>query len=156
VVDASKWTNALAEHAVVLGGNKQVALAVSSGELDWGLTDTDDAVIEIESGRPVAIVFPDQEADGFGTLFIPNTVAILQKAPSPIAGSALADYLVSEKVEGRLAMGNSAQFPIWPEAKQRSRLEGDAKVRWAEVDFEKAAEQWSTLSSSLKEKFDNK
>jgi iron(III) transport system substrate-binding protein len=156
VIDVSKWTSAMAEHAVVLGGNKQVALAVSSGELDWGLTDTDDAVIEIESGRPVALVFPDQEAGGFGTLFIPNTVSILAKSPNPIAASALADYLVSEKVEGRLAMGNSAQFPIWPEAKQRSRLEGDAKVRWAEIDFEKAAEVWPTVSSSLKEKFDSK
>ena len=50
----------IAENAVVQGGNKQVAEKVAAGEFLFGLTDTDDALVEIDAGRPVAVVFPDQ------------------------------------------------------------------------------------------------
>ncbi len=65
----------------VVSGNKQVATAVGSGQLAFGLTDTDDAMGEIEAGNPVTIVYPDREPDGTGTLFIPTTLAILKGAP---------------------------------------------------------------------------
>ena len=148
------WSNGWIEHSVILAGNKQVALAVSSGELDWGLTDTDDAIIEKESGQPVEIVFPDQGESDFGTLFIPNTISVLQKAPSPTAAALLADFLVSEKSESRLTMGNSAQFPVWPDAKIKSRLVGTKVPRWANVDFEIAAEGWAKTMESLKQRLD--
>jgi len=153
-LDWTQWSDSWITHSVVLAGNKQVALAVSSGELDWGLTDTDDAIIEKEAGHPVEIVFPDQEKDGFGTLFIPNTISVLSKAPNPTAAALLADYLVSERTESRLAMGNSGQFPVWPEAKIKSRLSGGKELSWAEVDFEKAAESWTVTMESLKQRID--
>ena len=40
-------------------GNKACAEMVGRGELVFALTDTDDAIIEVEAGRPVKIVFPD-------------------------------------------------------------------------------------------------
>jgi len=153
-LDWLRWSQAVAANAVVLSGNKQVALSVSSGELDWGLTDTDDAAIEKESGQPVEIVFPDQSPGAFGTLLIPNTVSVLKGAPHPVSAADLADYLISEQVESRLTIGNSAQFPVWPETKQKSRLEDDKLIRWAETDFEKAAEGWSDSMQSLKAIFD--
>ena len=152
-LDWEKWSNDWMQHSVVLAGNKQVALAVSSGELEWGLTDTDDAIIEKEAGNPVEIVFPDQDSKGFGTLFIPNTVCVLQKAPNPTAAALLADYLVSEKVEARLSMGNSAQFPVWPNAKAQSRLKIEM-TRWAEVDFEIAAEGWEKTLEDIKNRLE--
>ena len=129
-------------------------MAVGRGELDWGLTDTDDAIIEKESGLPVEIVFPDQDETDFGTLFIPNTISVLQKAPNPTAAAVLADFLVSEKAESRLTMGNSAQFPVWPDAKIKSRLGGTKEPRWANVDFEIAAEDWAKVMESLKQRID--
>ena len=153
-LDWIRWSDSWINHSVVLAGNKQVALAVSSGELDWGLTDTDDAIIEKEAGHPVEIVFPDQEKNLFGTLFIPNTISVLAKAPNPTAAALLADYLVSEKTESRLAMGSSGQYPVWPEAKIKSRLSGERELSWAEVDFEKAAESWTATMESLKERID--
>ncbi len=153
-LDWNRWSDAWIENAVVLAGNKQVALAVSSGELDWGLTDTDDAVVEMEAGNPIEIVFPDQAAMGFGTLFIPNTICVLQKAPNPAAASLLADYLVSEKVESRLTIGNSAQFPVWPDAKIKSRLTEAQESRWAQVDFEKAAERWEEVLKDLTQRLE--
>jgi iron(III) transport system substrate-binding protein len=153
-LDWPKWTKAWIENAVVLAGNKQVALAVSSGELAWGLTDTDDAIVEMESGNPVEIVFPDQGDLSFGTVLIPNTISVLRNAPNPRAAALLADYLVSEKAEARLTMGNSAQFPVWPGAKTQSRLSGSVGAKWANVDFEKAADTWVEVIEDLKRKLD--
>ena len=72
----------------MLSGNKQVASAVGSGQLAlFGLTDTDDAIGEIEAGRPVAIIYPDRGETGeLGTLFIPNVLAIPKGAPHPLGG----------------------------------------------------------------------
>jgi hypothetical protein len=64
----------------VLSGNKQVALAAGSGEIAIGLTDTDDAMGEIDAGSPVSIIYPDRAAAGLGTLFIPNVLAIIKGA----------------------------------------------------------------------------
>ncbi len=153
-LDWQKWTGGWIAHGIVLAGNKQVALAVSSGELAWGLTDTDDAIVEKEAGNPVEIIFPDQGKSSFGTVFIPNTISVLRKAPNPNAASLLADYLVSEKAEARLTMGNSAQFPVWPGAKTRSRLSGANEARWAEVDFEKGAELWEKVIEDLKQRIE--
>ena len=77
------------ENAVVLSGNKQVAQAVSSGKVAWGLTDTDDAIIEKDLGYPVEIIYPDQQPEQPGTLRIPNTLAILKNAPHPRWGEAV-------------------------------------------------------------------
>jgi iron(III) transport system substrate-binding protein len=150
------WIAAVSKNAVVLSGNKQVALAVGRGDLDWCITDTDDAIIEKENGQPVEIVFPDQEVGQFGTLFIPNTLAVLKNSPHPTAAGLLADYLISEKVEARLAMGNGAHFPVWPNASQASRVSGDRPIRWSEVDFELASQNWDALQEALHKQFEQK
>ena len=151
-IDWKTWETDVRGSAVMLAGNKQVALAVASGELEWGLTDTDDAIIEKEKGMPVEIVFPDQITgptgdEPFGTLFIPNTVAVVRGGPHPVLASKLADYLISEKTESRLTMSSSAHFPIWPGAAMPSRIE-IAKVRKASVDFERAAKQWEAWNQT--------
>ena len=147
----------------VLGGNKQVARAVADGELAFGLTDTDDAIIEIEAGMPVAIVFPDQEpASGgdealsgkpLGTLMIPNTLAIIQGAPQRKEAELLLDYLLSPAVEGRLAGGPSAQFPLNPAVKERSRVAPKEPLVEMKVDFETAAAKWDDVARFLRDEF---
>ena len=134
----------IADNAAILSGNKQVALSVSSGSLDWGLTDTDDAIIEKDGGYPVEIVFPDQGSSQVGTLRIPNTVAVLQNAPHPVAAGRLADHLVSPETEERLAMGDSSQIPLFREVEFPPRVLPRDPVRWMKVDFEAAAEIWPT------------
>jgi iron(III) transport system substrate-binding protein len=78
----------------VLDGNAVVRDQVADGQLAFGLTDTDDACGAIERGAPVALVFPDQDPQGQGTLIIPNTVALVAGGPHPDAGKALIDYLL--------------------------------------------------------------
>ncbi len=147
---AERFYRTVKENAVVLSGNKQVAQAVSSGQLAFGLTDTDDALIEIDSGLPVDIVFPDQRPEQPGTLRIPNTVAVIQGAPHPVAAQVLANYLISEDTEGRLAMGSSGQFPVRPGHPEKSRAEDGQGIRWMDVNFQAAADQWESVSEQLR------
>ena len=144
---------AIKQNAVVLSGNKQVALAVSAGNVAWGLTDTDDAIIEKDLGRDVAIVFPDQSPDQPGTLRIPNTIAVLKNSAHPNAADRLADFLVRPETEDRLAMGNSSQMPIGRDSKFPPRVLPEDPIRWMRVDFESAADDWEGWSKELSELF---
>lgn len=137
----------------IMSGNKQVAEAVSSGQLLFGITDTDDAIVEIDKGQPVAIVYPDQGDDGIGTLFIPNTVAIIRGGPNPEAARRLVDFLLSPDVEGTLAQGNSAQIPLNPQVEVKPRVETPADVTAMQVDFEAAAEQWDRATTFVEQEF---
>lgn len=137
----------------VLGGNKGVAQAVASGELAFGITDTDDAIIEVDAGRPVAIVYPDQGDDQLGVLFIPNTLALIQGAPHAENARRLVDYLLSPEVEAKLAAGRSAQIPLNPNVPHNSRVESPQTVRAMVVDFQGAAEVWDDAAQFLRNEF---
>ena len=63
---------------------------------------------------PVAIVYPDQGRQQIGTLFIPNTLALIKDSPHQKEAEKLLDYLLSADVESRLAAGPSAQIPLRP------------------------------------------
>lgn len=143
----------LKKNARVMAGNKQVALAVGTGELAFGLTDTDDAIIEQEQGRPVTIVYPDQGEGELGTLFIPNTVAIIQGAPHREAAERLVDYLLSPEVEAMLAVGPSAQIPLNPAVEKQPRVETPRSVSAMEIDFEEAAANWQQAAAFLRDEF---
>ncbi len=150
---AEEFFRRVKENARVMSGNKQVALAVGRSELAFGLTDTDDAMIEVEGGKPVVLVYPDQRDGELGTLFIPNSLGILKGAPHPQQARALVDYLLGPEVERALAEGPSAQFPVNPAVTVRSRAAPTEPVRWMAVDFRAAAEQWDQASAFLRDLF---
>ncbi|NQT12503.1 MAG: extracellular solute-binding protein [Planctomycetes bacterium] len=137
----------------ILSGNKQVALSVAGGQLAFGLTDTDDAIIEIERGLPVAIVYPDQADDAMGTLFIPNTLSILKGCPNPEAARRLVDYLLSPPVEAKLAAGASAQIPLNPAVEADVRVETPHTVKPMQIDFQAAAARWETARQFVRDEF---
>ena len=137
----------------ILAGNKQVALSVAAGRVAWGITDTDDAIIELEAGRPVAIVYPDQAEGELGTLFIPNTVAIIRGSPNPQRARRLVDFLLSPQVETMLAAGPSAQIPLNPEVETPIRVKTPQQIKPMDVDFHKAAEKWDTAARFLRDEF---
>ena len=137
----------------VMSGNKQVATACAAGGIAFGLTDTDDAIIELEKGSPVAIVYPDREADELGTLFIPNTLSIMKGCPHPDAARRLVDFLLSPEVESKLAGGASAQIPLNPNVKDKPRVETPATVHAMEVDFAAAARAWDEAARFIQDEF---
>ncbi len=86
----------------IVDGNSVVRDMVANGDLKLGLTDTDDAEAAIQAGKPVVMIFPDQQ--GEGTLAIPNTVALVAGGPNPTQAQALIDYLLSPEVEAQLVL----------------------------------------------------
>ncbi len=140
-------------NARIMSGNKAVAEAVGNGHLAFGLTDTDDAIIEKDAGRPVEIVYPDQHEGGMGTLFIPNTLAIIQGGPNAESAQKLVDYLLRPEIEVLLAEGRSAQIPLHPEAKAQLRVATPHTVRPIEIDFRAAADMWDAAYEFLSREF---
>jgi len=132
----------IANKTQILGGNKQVATAVASGQLAWGLTDTDDALGQIEAGMPVAIVYPDQHENGLGVLAIPNTLAIMKGCPHPEQARELREYLLTPRIENALASGPSGQFPLHPQATAIRRLKPLSELKLQTVDWDQAADCW--------------
>ncbi len=151
-VDAKDLLTKISNNAVIEGGNKQVAMKVARGQYAFGVTDTDDAIIEIESANPVAIVFPDQGGDQPGTLLIPNTLCIIKNGPNSERAKALVDRLLMPDIEMQLAEGQSAQIPLNKNVLIRSRVEsGEMKIMKA--DFRAAADQWESTAITLQEIF---
>ena len=142
----------------ILSGNKQVAMGVAGGQLAFGMTDTDDAIIEVEKAMPVAIVYPDQDepnqkGGGLGTLFIPNTLAIIRGCPHEANARQLVDYLLSPAVEKKLAEGSSAQVPLNEEVDAKVRIATPRTIKAMLVDFAAAAEQWDAAAKFLRDEF---
>jgi iron(III) transport system substrate-binding protein len=147
-----------ANDVIIVPGNKQVAEGVGQGQFAAGITDTDDAIAEVEAGRPVTIVFPDGErppGDRMGTLFIPNAVAIIRNCPNPGGARQLVDYLLSPEVEAKLAETASHQIPLNPQVKARlpKEIKRPEAIKTMEVDFEKAADLWDEAQTFLRNEF---
>jgi iron(III) transport system substrate-binding protein len=150
---AMEFFTKVKDNARIMSGNKAVAEAVGKGHLAFGLTDTDDAIIEKDAGRPVEIVYPDQHEGGMGTLFIPNTLAVIRGGPNPGSAHKLIDYLLRPQIEVLLAEGRSAQIPLHPQAEAELRVQTPRTVRPMEVDFRAAADRWDTAYEFLSREF---
>jgi iron(III) transport system substrate-binding protein len=148
-----------ANEATVVPGNKQAAQAVAAGEFAVGLTDSDDALIEVNAGKPVAIVFPDRAGHPahprLGTLYIPNTIMVMKGAPNPDGARRLVDYLLGPEIEKRLAEGGGFQIPLNPEAKANLHpaLIRPEQVKVMAVDWQKAADLWNESQAFLRDEF---
>ena len=150
---AREFFRKVRSNAVIHAGNKQVAQAVASGALAFGITDTDDAMIEVENGFDVMLVYPDQGEGQIGTMFIPNTISLIRGAPRSDSARQLIDYLLTPEVEIKLARGRSAQIPLNEEVTTKVRVETPQTIRAMEVDFASAAKRWDAASAFLRELF---
>ncbi|VTR97156.1 extracellular solute-binding protein [Tuwongella immobilis] len=158
---ASEFYRGLAANGVQLvAGNKQVAEQVAAGRFAMGMTDTDDALIEIQAGKPVEMVFLDRtggpaNAPELGTLFIPNTLAVIRNAPHSEAAQRLVDYLLQARVEQRLAEGGGYQIPLATDvtATLPGGLETPKSVKPLEVNWTEAAAGWDRVQAFLRDQF---
>jgi len=126
-----------ANDVVIVDGNSVVRDLVADGQLPLGFTDTDDVNVAMQSGKPVRMYFPDK--NGIGTLFIPNTVALIKKAPHPHEGQKLIDYLLSREVESQLAYSDSAQIPVRGDVRRPGSLPEISTVKAMKVDYSQVA-----------------
>lgn len=114
------WLSALKDARLRLyDGNAAVVRAVAFGEIDAGLTDTDDVHAGRRQGWPIEFAFevpdderPERGLPSFGPVALPNTVALVRGGPNPGAGRELLDFILSERVERMLAASDSRNAPI--------------------------------------------
>lgn len=159
--NAREYFSALkANNVAIVAGNKQVAVSVASGNHAIGFTDTDDAILELNAGKPVAVIYPDREANAqfpkLGVLYLPNTLALVKGSPNPAGGRKLIDYLLGCDVEERLARGGGFQIPLNPalaNAELHPALLPPTKVKRMDADFEKAADRWDEVQAVLRDLF---
>lgn len=121
----TEWLQAAEDNGLRLyDGNARVVRAVYEGEIDAGLTDTDDVWVAIANSWPVAMAWDATEPEShprwpsLGPTTIPNTVAIVRGGPNPGLARTLAAFLVSERVERLLAESDSRNIPVHPAARE--------------------------------------
>jgi iron(III) transport system substrate-binding protein len=116
--------------------NGEVKRLVASGEVAFGLTDTDDAHEALASGAPVTAVYPDQ--DGMGTLVMPTSVVLMKGAPHAEAGRRLVDFLVSPDAERMLAE-SAAHLPLQQGVPVPAGVARVPDVKAMDVDYDAVA-----------------
>ncbi len=151
--EAKRYFQKVKGNAQILSGNRDVARRVATGTLAFGLTDTDDAMVEIDAHSPVAIVYPDQKDGEPGTLFIPNTLAVIKGSANTEHAKELMSYLLRPDVEALLVRGPSAQIPLHPKSTAKARVETPETIKAMEVDFTAAAEKWDVAYEFLRDEF---
>ena len=138
----------------ILAGNSVVRDRVADGLIEFGVTDTDDVYVGIQRGKPITLIYPDQ--DGMGTLLIPNTVALIDGAPHSKNGKKLIDFLLSEKVEEILAFSASMQIPLRPQVKRPSHCPSLKDLKVMDVNYETLGQNVEEYSELLREIFMNR
>jgi len=91
-------------------GNSVAPDLVIKGEVNMGLTDTDDVNVALEDKQLVAMVLPDR--DGMSAPLMPNMVSLIASAPRVEAGNKMIDYLISAEVERELGRSEGVQIPL--------------------------------------------
>ena len=141
----------IANNAVITTGNATAKDMVAAGEVPVCLTDTDDALGAIRNGKPVAIVFLDQN-DG-GALLIPNTVCLIKGARHEAEAKALIDYLTSPEVEAILAKSRAGQIPLKKDVPAPAPVSDWMQMNFRSVDFEAAHAELDTAMQFVRQFF---
>lgn len=107
---AKEFLNKMKANKVkIVESNSMVRDMVVAGECWFGLTDTDDAFDALIAGKPVKMVYPDQQT--FGTMVFPNTIMLIKNAKHKENAKKLIDFLLSPEVEEELA-NTALQIPL--------------------------------------------
>jgi len=129
---------------VIVSSNGEVRRRVAQGEFDAGLTDTDDAAVALAEGKPIGVVFPD--ADGVGTLIVPNCALLIAGAPHRRAGERFIDYLLRPETEKALAESPAAQIPLRPDVATPQGVARLEQLKAMPVDYDQLAPLLENLS----------
>ena len=128
----------------MLSSNGEVKRAVASGDYAFGLTDTDDAAGALQEGKPIGVVYPD--AEGLGTLLIPNAVVLIADGPNAENGKKFIDYVLSPEVEKALAEGDARQIPLRPGVAVPAGMKRLEEIKPMKVDYAKLGTKLEELS----------
>ncbi len=147
---AKKFFHSLADNEVkILSSNGEVRRRVANGDFEIGLTDTDDVNVAIQEGKPVGFVYPD--ADGMGTLVIPNVAVLIAGGPNLEEGKRFIDYLLCSETEAALARSEAAQMPLRSDVElpHDFPFKPITQLNAMSVDYGKLAEKLENISGGF-------
>ena len=124
-----------ANEVKLAGSNGESADFVASGEFEFALVDSDDAVARLRQGKPLEIVYPDQGEGEVGVLILPNAVALIRGGPHPDNGKKLIEYLVSKETERKLAFADCAQIPLHPGVATPKEIRPIEQIKTMKVNY---------------------
>lgn len=136
-----------ANSAKMLSSNGEVKRRVAAGEFAFGLTDTDDASVSIKEGKPVGMIYPD--ADGQGTLIVPNVAVLVANGPNPDNGRKFIEYLLTAAAEQALAESEAAQMPLRPGVPVPPGVTRVEEIKTMAVDYEKLGARLDELTAGF-------
>ncbi|HBU41851.1 MAG TPA: hypothetical protein DEB57_03090, partial [Microbacterium sp.] len=163
-----QWLQAMEDQGLRLyDGNSSVVRAIAAGEIEVGLTDSDDVWAAQAEGMPIGLVYESSEIEGalspdsvmpmmsFGALVIPNTVGVVRGAPHPEEAKALVDFLISETSERLIMTSDSRNVPIRESAsRELFVLHPEAEIRpAANVNLEEVAGSIETARKLVRDVF---
>jgi len=124
---------------------------VAAGQVDFSLVDSDDAVNTKKQGKPVEMIYPDQEPDGIGVLILPNAVALIKGGPHAENGKRLIDYLLSKDTEHKLAFADCAQIPLHSGVETPPEVRRIEDIKTMRVGYADLARKMDEIQPFLKE-----
>lgn len=146
--ETKAFLTAIKENQVrIASSNGEVKRLVAAGEVAFGLTDTDDAFVALQSRAPVEVVYPDQ--DGMGTLVMPTVVVNIHGGPNPELAQRLIDYLLSAEVEALMAE-SAAHMPLRPDARHPEHIRAFGALRSMRIDYAQVAAQMQRVQPWLR------
>lgn len=89
-------------------GNATVRDWVVAGQVELGLTDSDDACGAVRRGAKVNVFLPTE------TLLIPGTVGMIKDGPNPVEARVLIDWLLGPETESALIESGFSEVGLHP------------------------------------------
>jgi len=125
-------------NTLIVDGNSVVRDLVASGEVAFGITDTDDAFAAVKDGKPVEVLYLDQ--DSIGTLVIPNTVGLINGCSNSEEGKIFMDYILNKDTEDKLIEMGFIDISL---------NDQEPDIKFLECDFQKAYENSEELLEEI-------
>ena len=156
---ATVWGEAKLHSFLDAMHTNKVALATSNGEsadfvvqksYDFSLVDSDDATSRFKAHKHIEVIYPDQGKEGIGAFVVPNAVMLIHKAPHPTQAKQLIDYLLSKKVEEKLAFADCAQIPLHSGVKMPKYIKPMDEIKIMSVNYEAVAKEMIKIQPYLK------
>ena len=124
---------------------------VASGQYEFSLVDSDDAVSRIRQGKSIEMVYPDQGGNEMGCLIVPNAVVFIRGAKHPDNARRLIDYLLSKATEKKLAFADCAQIPLHPGVETPAEIRPIEEIKAMKIDYGRVAKKMQEIQPYLKQ-----
>lgn len=136
---ATRWLQGLkANDCAICAGMADVKNRVALGELWFGITSTVDAHVAMVGGKPVKVIFPDQNPGEIGAMNGYQVASIIAGAPHPMEAERFMRFLMTTQTEKILAEGPGQNVGMLPQS-----VAQDVRPAWIPRDVRSMDVDWS-------------